>query len=212
MLRVIPADTPQTLFEEVDVEVWHRPTDGGWRWRVLVDGIDDNAVTRSLRALEDEGGDVLPSVPARLDDAVAEADQSLSELFSSAVPAQEQARFEAIASGGEVTFLVPAFPLALADLALLLRLEEEQGRSIRVVVALTADLPGGRRNPDPLHELFARLRRSGASTSECQDRSGTGCCCAAPMRSSPATVSTPSLRAPAVACPVSRLALWGATR
>ncbi len=167
LLRVIPADTPQTLFEEVDVEVWHRSNDGAWRWRVLVDGLDDDAVTRSLRVLEDEGGDIIPSVPDRLDDAMAEADRTLSELFSGAAPSQEQTRFEAIASGGEVIFLVPAFPLAFADLEILHRLEEE-GRSIRVVVALPADGPGGRRNPDPLHELFARLRRSGVSTSECR--------------------------------------------
>jgi len=166
LLRVIPAGTPQTLFEEVDVEVWHRTTDGGWRWRMLVDGIDDDAATRSLRILEDEGGDVIPSVPDRLDATLHEADRRLSELFLGATPTQEQARFEAIALGGEVTFLVPAFPLALADLAVLHRLEEE-GRPIRVVVAVPAELPDGRRQPDPLHELFLRLRRSGVSTSEC---------------------------------------------
>ena len=64
--------------------------------------------------------------------------------------------------------LQPIIQPARAHLALLLRLEEEGGRPIRVVVALPADLPGGRRNPDPLHELFARLRRSGASASECR--------------------------------------------
>jgi hypothetical protein len=133
---------------------------------MLVDGIDDDAATRSLRILEDEGGDVIPSVPDRLDATLHEADRRLSELFLGATPTQEQARFEAIALGGEVTFLVPAFPLALADLAVLHRLEEE-GRPIRVVVAVPAELPDGRRQPDPLHELFLRLRRSGVSTSEC---------------------------------------------
>lgn len=168
LLRAIPTDTPQALFEEVDVEVWHRPADKAWRWRVLIDGVDDDAVTRSLRTLEEEGGEVIPSVPDRLDAEMAEADKLLSDWFATAAPAQDQARFAAIGSGVEVTFVVPAFPLAFADLAMLHRLEQEEGPNIRVVVAAPLEATGGKRAADPLHELFARLRRAGISTSECR--------------------------------------------
>ncbi|MGD0679575.1 MAG: hypothetical protein ABSC94_29655 [Polyangiaceae bacterium] len=168
LLRAIPTDTPQALFEEVDVEVWHRPADTAWRWRVLVDGLDDEAVTRSLRTLEEEGGEVIPAVPDRLDDELAEADKLLSEWFANAAPSQDQDRFAAIGSGGEITFVVPAFPLAFADLAMLHHLEQEEGRTIRVVVAAASEGTGGKRAADPLHELFNRLRRAGVSTSECR--------------------------------------------
>lgn len=167
LLRVVPAGSPQALFEEVDVEVWQRPADKAWRWRVLVDGLDDDEIARSVRALEEEGGEVIPSVPDRLD-AVVDVDGLLAEWFAHAAPSRDHERFTAIEAGGEVTFVVPAFPLGFADLAMLHYLEQAEGRSVKVVVAVSPEGTGGRRAADPLHELFARLRRGGVSTAECR--------------------------------------------
>lgn len=165
LLRVVPSDTPQALFEEIDIEVWHRQADGAWQWRALVDGLDDDSVSRSLRALEEEHGDVIPLVPAR-EETVNVADTGLAEFFESASPTPEHTRFEAIEAGGDVLFFLPSFPLGFADLSILHRLGEEEGRVIRVV-ACVPEASEGRRNADPLQDLFANLRRRGISTRRC---------------------------------------------
>lgn len=163
LLHVAPVGQAQPVFDEVDLELWHRVSDAQWRWRLLVDGVDDKTLTAAVRGLEMEQGDVLPFVPidSRPEDGT--LGRRLAALFDGGAPVGPAERLDALAKANEAILVVPAFPCGYADLGMLLHVVDSacdgSKKATRVVFGAPRADEKGRR--DPFHEVSDRLREAG---------------------------------------------------
>jgi hypothetical protein len=162
LLRMIPAGEPVMVFEEADLEVWHRSSDRSWRWRLLRETGDETAASTLLRTLEDADADVLPFVPPCDGGRTSELDRKLTELFTAAPEAEKGARFDAISDAQNVTALLPPYPAGYADLALLLHVATfEPETAARASVVFGAATTTASRVPDSLRQVVDLIGRRG---------------------------------------------------
>lgn len=119
LLRLIPAGEPVVVFEEVDLEVWHRASEHTWRWRIRRDDGNDSAASAVLHALEEDGADVLPLVPLCDGSTSSELDRRLHDIFEGSSEAASGSRYDALSQAKVVAALVPSYPAGYADLVML---------------------------------------------------------------------------------------------
>ncbi|HEU4407730.1 MAG TPA: hypothetical protein VFS43_20870 [Polyangiaceae bacterium] len=178
LLRMVPAGEPIIVFEDVDLEVWHRLSDRSWRWRLLRESADDAAASAMLRTLEDEGADVLPFVPPCDSAKTSKLDRRLSKIFLSSPEAENGARSDAISDAKAVTVLLPPYSAGYADLALLLHvasLEPETAARASVVFGSTTTTASGA--PDPLRQVVDLIGRRGVRVAHVGDALHHGALC-----------------------------------
>ena len=159
VLRMIPRGEPEVVFEEVHLELWQRPTDHTWRWRLLRDA-DESVASKVLRTLEEEGADVLPFVPQCDDSATSETDGLLAGIFAGSAPAAENAQSDAMASATTVAAVLPPYPAGYAELATLLQITElDEATAAKTRVTFGGSSSMAPRAPDPLRGVAELLRR-----------------------------------------------------
>ncbi len=170
LLRMIPAGEPVMVFEEVDLEVWHRSSDRSWRWLLLRDTADETAASTLLRTLEDADADVLPFVPPCDSGKTSDLDRRLSELFVAAPDAETGARFGATSGAKNVTALLPPYPAGYADLALLLHVASfEHETAVQASIVFGGTTTAASKAPDALRQVVDLLGRRGVRVASIGD-------------------------------------------
>lgn len=144
-------------WRQADLEVWHNAERGEWDWRLLYGGGENREISAALRALQQDGVEILPLDDAPRDESVSEVGEALHRIVADAQPRSRLLKTEEHrsalrelieASRQEIIIVSPWLTTAAVDGELLSWIDRalQLYRELRIIIGYGIEQDDGRKN------------------------------------------------------------------
>lgn len=157
-------------WRQADLEVWHNAERGEWDWRLLYGGGENREISAALRALQQDGVEILPLDDAPRDVPVSEVGEALHRVVEVAKPRSKLLKTEEHRSAlreliegsrREIIIVSPWLTTAAVDTELVAWLDRalQSYRDLRVHIGYGIEPDDGRKNDRKAQDQRDALQR-----------------------------------------------------
>lgn len=151
------ANSSYQAWRQADLEVWHNAERGEWEWRLLYAGGENREISAALRALQQDGVEILPLDDAPRDAPVGEVGEALHRIVEVTQPRSRLLKTEEHrsalrelieASRQEIIIVSPWLTTAAVDGELLSWIDRslQMYRELRIIIGYGIEQDDGRKN------------------------------------------------------------------
>jgi len=164
------ANSSYQAWRQADLEVWHNAERGEWDWRLLYGGGENREISAVLRALQQDGVEILPLDDAPRDAPVSEVGEALHRIVEVAQPRSRLLKTEEHrsalrelieASRQELIIVSPWLTTAAVDGELLSWIDRalQLYRELRIIIGYGIEQDDGRKNDHKAMDQRNALQR-----------------------------------------------------